>query len=236
MVAAKEPQMSKSREVLEVLKANRLVALLAPRSPADCLAAYEALEPLGIVLEIAFRTGAAVEGLRAVLAAHPGAGVLAGTVMTRGQARLAIEAGAAGLVSADYVPAVVEEAVGADVMAVPGGLADCGKQLAFKAELYGCDLEGLRRDHPHQWVYKLFPAVTGSQTFVDLAAAWRGPFPGLAVVHTGGVKLDNLPRLAAADPAGIFCGSALAAKADRPEALAEEAARWLAALRTETTT
>lgn len=214
--------MERSLRLYERLKANRLIALLSPRSAGQCLAAYETLEPSGAVLEVAFRTPAALEGLELIVDRHPEALVLAGTVMTEDQARRAIAAGAAGVVSADYVAPVVEACARADIMAVPGGLADCGKQLAQKAALYGCGPAELREKHPYQWIYKLFPAATESLVFSELAAAWRGPFPGLTVIHTGGVSLKNLARLAAIDPEGVFCGSALAAGIDRgPEAAAE---------------
>jgi len=222
--------MTKSERLYETLKEHRLIGLLSPRSAAECLTAYQTLSPLGIVLEVAFRTPAAAEGLRLVLDRHPEAMLLAGTVMTRDQARLAIDAGAAGVVSADFIPDVVAECVREDIMAVPGGLGDCGKQLALKAELLGCPFLELRTRHPFQWIYKLFPASTKGQTFVDLAPSWRGPYPGLAVIHAGGVTLENLARLGESDPEGIFCGSALTARTDRPDEMAGEAARWVSAL------
>jgi 2-keto-3-deoxy-6-phosphogluconate aldolase len=220
-----------SARVFEMLKTNRLIGLLAPTSAGQCLTAYETLFPLGIILEVAFRTEAAADGLRLVRERHPDALLLAGTVMTRAQARKALDAGAAGIVSADYIPGVVEECVKADVMAVPGGLGDCGKQLAQKADLYGCDFGELRVKHPYQWVYKLFPAATKTQTYIELASAWRGPYKDLTVIHTGGIALSNLARLAASDPAGIFCASALTAHADRPAEMAEEAAHWISTLK-----
>lgn len=219
-----------SMRVFEILKTNRLIGLLAPSSAGQCLTAYETLFPLGIIMEVAFRTEAAADGLRLVKERHPEALLLAGTIMTRAQARKALDAGAAGIVSADYVPGVVEECVKADIMVVPGGLGDCGKQLAQKAELYGCDFAELRVKHPFQWVYKLFPAATKTQTYVELASAWRGPYKDLTIIHTGGVALANLARLVAADPAGVFCGSALTARIDKPAEMAEEAARWISAL------
>lgn len=233
MAVNKSKIVNKSRRIHETLKSRKLIALLAPRAAEHCLAAYEILEPLGVTLEVAFRTEAAADGLGLVLDRHPEALVLAGTVMSADQARRAIAEGAAGIVSADYIPSVVEVCARADVMAVPGGLNDCGKQLAQKAEIYGCDLVELRVAHPHQWVYKLFPAATRSLTLVELASAWRGPFPDLTVIHTGGVTIDNLARLAAADPAGIFCGSALTARLDHPAEMAEEVRRWIAVVRPE---
>lgn len=223
--------MNRSRAVFDRLVKSRLIALLAPAREEDCLRAYEELAPLGIVLEVAFRTRAAAGGLRMLLEKHPDALVLAGTVLSRAQAREAAAAGAAGVVSPDHIPEVVEECAAADVMAVPGGLSDYGKQLAQKAALYGCGLFDLAERHPYQWIYKLFPAAAGGQVFSGLARAWRGPFPGLTVVHAGGVGPDNLRVLAELDPHGIFCGSALAAGLEKPGAAAAEARRWLEILR-----
>jgi 2-dehydro-3-deoxygluconokinase len=222
--------MKKTERAFRRLEDRRLIALLAPKSAAQCLSAFETLDPLGVTLEVAFRTEAALDGIREVIARHPEALVLAGTVMTRDQARAAIAAGAAGIVSADYIPAVVEACVEADVMSIPGGLGDAGKQLVRKAEVYGCGLEDLREKFPYQWIYKLFPAVSGGRDNLGLAAAWRGPFKGLTVVYTGGVNLGNLADLAAKDPEGIFCGSALAEKAGDPPAMEAEARRWIAAV------
>jgi len=222
--------MKKAESVFHRLKDRRLIALLTPSSAAQCLRAFEALDPLGITLEVAFRSEAALDGIREILARHPDALVLAGTVMTGEQAEAAIDAGAAGIVSADYIPAVVEAGAKADLMVVPGGLGDAGKQLVQKAEIYGCNLQTLKAQYPYQWIYKLFPAVSGGRDNMGLAAAWRGPFKGLTVVYTGGVNLGNLAELAAKDPEGIFCASALAEKADDPAAMAREAERWIAAL------
>jgi 2-dehydro-3-deoxygluconokinase len=223
--------MNKSERAFELLKKNRLIALLTPASADQCLGVYEALEPAGVLLEVAFRTGAAAEGIRKILAAHPQALVLAGTIMTKAQAEEAMSAGAAGIVSADFIPEVVDVCARADVMCIPGGLSDAGKQLTRKAEAYGCSLGALREERPHQWIYKLFPAFTAGSSNIGLAEAWRGPFKGLIVVYTGGVSLANLAELNARDPSGIFCGSALTAKADDPAEIRAEAERWLAALR-----
>ena len=101
--------MSKSATVWEILQQNRLIALLNPKDPEGCLRAYETLSPLGVVLEVALRGDMALPSIESVLAKHPDALLLAGTVMTRLQARAVLDLGVAGVVSADYVPAVVEE-------------------------------------------------------------------------------------------------------------------------------
>ena len=115
---------NKSRNVFEVLQGNQLIALLSPQSLEDCVTAYEVLSPLGIVLEIAFRTHAALEGIQAIFDTHPDALVLAGTVLTRHQAKAAIRAGVAGIVSPDYFFDVVACCAEKRVMCVPGGHGD----------------------------------------------------------------------------------------------------------------
>jgi 2-dehydro-3-deoxygluconokinase len=222
--------MKKSEKMFRELKENRLVALLTPGSADEGLRAYELLLPLGVVLEITFRSEFAAPGLEQVLGKHPGALVLAGTVMTVAQAERALKAGAAGIVSADYIPEVVDFCADNDLLCIPGGLADAGKQLVRKAATYGCSMEELREKHPYQWIYKLFPAIAGAVSNAELAVAWRGPYKDLTVVYAGGVTLETLPRLAALDATGIFCASAPAKNLDKPDLLKAEVEKWKAAL------
>src|SRR4030042_5433635 len=95
---------ARSGELFLKLKQNRLIALLSPENPGQCVQVYKALNPLGVTLEVAFRTPAAAEGIRAIIDRDPKALVLAGTVMTPAQALKAMEPGASGIVSADYMP------------------------------------------------------------------------------------------------------------------------------------
>jgi 2-dehydro-3-deoxygluconokinase len=212
----------------ERLKRGRLIALLSPNSPEECVSAYETLAPLGVVLEIALRTKAALPSITALRSRHPDALFMAGTVITRRQAELALDAGAAGIVSPDFFPEVVEACVNRDVLCLPGGIGDAGKQLALKAACYGCEIEELRQRHPYQWAYKLFPAMAAAPTFLELAAGWKAVYPGLTVVYTGGVTAENLRQIVRHDPDGLICGSALGRYAAERENLDREARRWLA--------
>ena len=222
--------MKKSERMFAALKKGRLVALLNPQSTDDCVKAYEALDPLDVVLEIAFRSEFALPGIQTLFQKHPDALVLAGTVMTLEQAEAAMQAGVAGIVSADYVPEVVKACVSRDVMCVPGGWTDAGKQLAFKAQILGCTLEELRSKYPYQWIYKLFPAFSGDLSQLDLARAWRGPYPGLTVLYTGGISLTTLEPAVQKDPHGIFCASALLKNLADPDKLQADVREWLAIL------
>ena len=225
--------MTKSEKVFKSMQKGRLIALLTPRSKNECLRAYETLRPFGVVLEIALRSEFAIDGIKAILRKFPGALILAGTVMTPQQAESAIKAGAAGVVSADYIPGVVKICVENDILCIPGGLSDVGKQLVQKAEGYGCSLEELPQKYPYQWVYKLFPAFTGEVANIDLSHSWKGPYKGLTVVYTGGITLDTLKEAVKKDPQGIFCASALTMHLDQPELMKKEIKKWKEALKPE---
>ncbi|MBU0638034.1 MAG: aldolase [Planctomycetes bacterium] len=222
--------MNPTQALWQTLKQNRLIALLAPPDAESCVRAYEALHPLGVVLEVTLRTDAAHAGLAAVRARYPDALLLAGTVTTAAQVDRALAAGASGIVSADFFPEVVRACVLKDVMCIPGGLSDVGKQLVLKAELYGCTLAELREQHSHQWIYKLFPAVAGLPTMLEVVPAWKAVYPDLTIVYTGGVAAHHIPEITRRDANSIICGSALTRACDDPEAMASEARRWLAAI------
>jgi 2-dehydro-3-deoxygluconokinase len=219
--------MNKSHEIYQRLKSRQLIALLSPIHPQHCVQVYKSLNPLGIVLEIAFRTQAALEGIKAVFNIDKNALILAGTVMTADQSKEAVKTGVAGIVSADYIPEVVEFCVKHSVMCVPGGLSDAGKQLAFKSRLLHCSFADLPRLYPYQWIYKLFPAVTPHIAFYELSKTWQGPYKDLTVIYTGGILLSNLPEMVQHDPRGIFCGSALTKDIDQPDKMVAEARRWI---------
>ncbi len=213
-----------SAQIWKHITESQLVVLLSPQTPEECVAFYELLEPLGVVLEVALRDEAALPGIAAIRQRHPEALLLAGTVMTRAQAEAAIDAGAAGIVSADYIPEVVEACVGRDVLCIPGGVSDAGKQLVQKASLYGCDLVELRERYPYQWVYKLFPAVAAGN--LDLVAPLRAVYPGLRIVYTGGVTAADIPRILDRDPEAIICGSAISKHRGDPDRIRAEAGHW----------
>ena len=219
--------MSKSAEVFEQVKGSRIVAILSPTTTSECVKAYEVLRPLGVTLEIAFRSEVASDGIKAVLDKYPDALILAGTVMTEKLAEGAINQGVAGIISADFIPEVLKVCVAKDIMYVPGGLGDVGKQLVKKAELYGCEFSELKEKYPYQWVYKLFPTVTATNSFYGVVKAWKGPYKGLTVFYTGGVSEKNLADIVKNDPDGVFCGSALTKDIGKPHKMEEAAEKWM---------
>lgn len=137
--------------------------------------------------EVTLRTPAALEALR-VLADRPDLLVGAGSVLSAGQARQAIAAGARFIVS----PGLSEEVVACcwdhGVPALPG--------VATATEIMRALTAGVE-------VVKLFPAAQlGGPPGVRALIA---PFPGLRVVPTGGVGPANLATYLA-EPAVLAVG------------------------------
>jgi 2-dehydro-3-deoxyphosphogluconate aldolase/(4S)-4-hydroxy-2-oxoglutarate aldolase len=73
---------------------------------------------------------------------------------------------------------------------------------------------------------KVFPASSLGPSFVREC---RGPFPGLPLLPTGGVTLDNAPAFIAAGAIGVGLGGWLLGDAD-PVGVRDRAARIVAAV------
>jgi len=218
--------MKKTELLFNRITKQHLIALLTPGSVEECLEAYKVLDQNNITLEIAFRSEFALDGIKKIIEEFPDALILAGTVMTAEQANEAIKAGASGIISADYIPDVADVCCGYDIMYIPGGLNDAGKQLTYKTECYECTIKELKESYPYQWIYKLFPVVSGDTSFAHLAKAWKGPYKDLTIVYTGGVDLNNLLQLYKNDPNGIFCASAITKNLSNKQLFLEDIRRW----------
>ena len=162
--------------VLERLGAAGVVPVVVlPRADlAPALGAALARGGLPCV-EVTLRTPAALAGI-ARLAADPALLVGAGTVLDPGQVDDAVEAGARFIVSPCLDVAVVRRCGTLGVPVLPG--------IATPTEAMTAMAEGLD-------AVKLFPAdPLGGPA---MAAALRGPFPGLRLVPTGGIGLADVP-------------------------------------------
>ncbi len=111
---------------------------------------------------------------------RPGIVVGAGTVLTAEQARDAVNAGAAFLVSPVVDEAVIEAALALDVAVLPGTQTPTEMLRAWRA---GAQIQ------------KLFPAPG---TGPDYVKACLGPMPFLRLVPTSGIDESNAARYLAA--------------------------------------
>lgn len=152
-------------------------------------------------VEVTLQSADDVEALRAVaaLATERGLVVGAGTIVSPEQIPVAIEAGAAYLISPGLDPVVVRAAQDVGIPIIPGVATPSEVQLAC-----GLGLEWLKA-FPAQWL--------GTQWFKHI----RGPFPQVKFIATGGMDASNAPAFLDAGARVVAIGSALEDPAQLPQ-------------------
>jgi 2-dehydro-3-deoxyphosphogluconate aldolase/(4S)-4-hydroxy-2-oxoglutarate aldolase len=176
-------------DVLDRIHAARLLPVLVVDEASDAVPLAKALAAGGLpVAEVTFRTEAAAEAIRRVVAEVPDALVGAGTVLTVDQVRAAKAVGATFLVTPGFNPAVVAAAADEGLPIVPGVNNPTGVEQAMAAGLSAV---------------KFFPAEpTGGVPFLK---ALMGPYRAMRFVPTGGIGPKNLADYLAL-PAVLACG------------------------------
>jgi 2-dehydro-3-deoxyphosphogluconate aldolase/(4S)-4-hydroxy-2-oxoglutarate aldolase len=145
------------------------------------------------IAEVTLRTEAALESIHAIARHMSEVIVGAGTVLNRGQAEAAREAGAQFLVS----PGMVEEVV---IWAQENKLSVLAGALTPTEMIRGINL-GLD-------ILKFFPAETMGG--LNAIRAISDPFPQLRFIPTGGIKLENAAQYLQNDKIHAIGGSWMA--------------------------
>ncbi|MFD4557226.1 bifunctional 4-hydroxy-2-oxoglutarate aldolase/2-dehydro-3-deoxy-phosphogluconate aldolase [Streptomyces sp. NPDC058469] len=182
---------------------------------ADAVPLARALVAGGLpAIEVTLRTPAALEALRAIAGEVPGAVVGAGTVLTPGQVKECVGAGARFLVSPGWTELLLEAMQASGVPFLPG--------VSTTSEVVALLERGVRE-------MKFFPAQAAGGTAYLRSLA--GPLPQARFCPTGGIGINSAPEYLALPNVGCVGGSwmipadAVAARDwGRIEALAREAA------------
>jgi 2-dehydro-3-deoxyphosphogluconate aldolase / (4S)-4-hydroxy-2-oxoglutarate aldolase len=183
----------------------------------DVSGAMEALARGGVELvEVTIDTPGALHAVEQAVGDGRTVGV--GTVVSAEQVRASAAAGAGFVVSPGLVPEVLETANSLGLAAVPG--------VFTPTEMLAATAAGAR-------VMKLFPASCGGPAYLR---ALRGPFPDVALIPTGGVRLDQIQAYLDAGASVVALGSELVGRtAPRSDAdldwITAQAARAKAAAR-----
>jgi 2-dehydro-3-deoxyphosphogluconate aldolase/(4S)-4-hydroxy-2-oxoglutarate aldolase len=180
---------------------TRVVAVLRGDDPARVVEAGVALSAAGVsCLEVTFTTPRATDALEQLRARLPESAALgAGTVLDAGQAREALAAGATFLVTPAPCPDVVEEAVRRNVPVLPGAFTPGEILASWRAGASAV---------------KVFPAATGGPGHIRTL---RGPFPGIPLVPTGGIGIQDAAGYLAAGAVAVGLGSSLTGRLDGTE-------------------
>jgi 2-dehydro-3-deoxyphosphogluconate aldolase/(4S)-4-hydroxy-2-oxoglutarate aldolase len=204
--------------VTRAISGAGLVAILRSASTEHYTAAAELLVSTGVrIIEVTLTAADAVAAIKELAQIYEGTDVIvgAGTVISSDQAEACIDVGAAFLVSPAVTPDVMATARIAGVAMYPGALTP--------TELLSAHRSGAA-------AVKLFPASAVSPTYLKDV---RGPFPGIPVIPTGGIGVEDIPGWLAAGAAAVGLGSPLlgASLVDGPDrALAERGRRAVAAV------
>jgi 2-dehydro-3-deoxyphosphogluconate aldolase / (4S)-4-hydroxy-2-oxoglutarate aldolase len=183
--------MSRSEITAHIL-ARRIVAVLRLNDGSQLLSVAQALRDGGItIVEVTLTTPGALEGIARTCSALPDVLVGAGSVLGADTAVAAMDAGAKFIVSPVCKAEILACARERDVCVVPGAFSPTEILAAHEA---GAD------------IVKVFPAdVLG----IDYFRAILAPMPGLRLMPTGGVTVENAGQWLKAGACAVGIGSAL---------------------------
>ena len=190
-----------------------LVAILRGLQPAEALAVGQALVDAGWdLIEVPLNSPQPLQSIATLRQAFPQALVGAGTVLTPEDVRQVQAAGGELIVSPNFNPAVVAEAVRLGMVCLPGVMT---ASEAFAALAAGAS--GL----------KIFPA---EMITPQVLKALRAVLPAeTLVLPVGGISPLNMPAFRTAGASGFGIGSALFKPGMTPAQVAESAAGFEAA-------
>lgn len=170
-----------------------LVAILRGLTPAEARPIGQALVSAGFtLLEVPLNSPHPLDSIALLAQQQPQALVGAGTVLNPAQVRDVHSAGGALIVSPNFDPAVVREAVRLGMVCLPGIITPTEAFGALAAGAHGL---------------KLFPAELVSPAVLKALLAVLPV--GTPVLPVGGINTDNMNPWRAAGAAGFGLGSSL---------------------------
>jgi 2-dehydro-3-deoxyphosphogalactonate aldolase len=185
--------MTPQQKLAKYLQTIPLVAILRGLTPAEALPVGQALVATGWgLIEVPLNSPQPLDSIAAMASAFPDALVGAGTVLNISDVQNVDAAGGQLIVSPNYNPAVVREAVRLGLVCMPGVMTASEAFAALEAGAAGL---------------KIFPAEMITPAVVK---ALRAVLPPATVVFpVGGITIENMPAFLSAGANGFGIGSAL---------------------------
>lgn len=182
---------------LELAACGPVIPVIVIDRVEDAVPLARALVAGGVrVLEVTLRTPAALDCIRAMVAAVPDAIVGAGTVRSIADAQAAKDAGCQFAVSPGYTSEIGRACLDIGLPLLPG--------VSTASEVMMANADGYR-------FLKLFPATAVGG--LNLLKAFASPFHDVVFCPTGGITLDTAPQFLAL-PNVKVCGGSWLTPAD----------------------
>ena len=185
-------------KIIEKITAMGVIPVVAIENAADAARLGDALIEGGLpCAEITFRTAAAASAIRTLCNSHPGILVGAGTVLTKSDAEIAVDAGASFEVTPGFDGGLVDWCLDKSVPVIPGVMTPTDINAAINKKLK---------------VLKFFPAEAAGG--IKTLKAISGPYGSIKFVPTGGITLGNLEDYLSL-PNVVACGGSWLVKKDQ---------------------
>jgi 2-dehydro-3-deoxyphosphogalactonate aldolase len=204
-----------AQTLAEALAQQPLIAILRGLTPAEAPAIGQALVDSGFaIIEVPLNSPEPLRSIADLSAQFPQALIGAGTVLNAEQVKDVHAAGGRLIVSPNFNPAVVAQALALNMVVLPGVATPTEAFAALDAGAHGL---------------KLFPAEMISPTTVK---ALRAVLPkSAALMPVGGITPENMAVYRAAGATGFGLGSALYAPGRSAEQVQEMALAFVRAWR-----
>lgn len=193
---------------------SRIIAIARGLDSERLVRVGEGLAAGGIgAFEVTLNSPGALRAIEALASRFAGKELLigAGTVLDLEGARAAVGAGALFIVMPHTDPEVIEYGASLGIPAFPGAFTPTEILTAWRSGATAV---------------KLFPASAVGPIFVR---EFRGPFPDIPLIPTGGVTIKSAPGFVAAGALAVGVGSWLTGDGE-PAGIAERGARLVAVL------
>ena len=185
-------------KIIEKITAMGVIPVVAIENAADAGRLGDALIEGGLpCAAITFRTAAAASAIRTLCNSHPGILVGAGTVLTKLDAEIAVDAGASFVVTPGFDGGLVDWCLDKSVPVIPGVMTPTDINAAINKKLN---------------VLKFFPAEAAGG--IKTLKAISGPYGSIKFVPTGGITLGNLEDYLSL-PNVVACGGSWLVKKDQ---------------------